>query len=83
MPTKCTCVANTEIKMTRNSGSRSPPKNSKIIITIITNIIIIISNNNNNIKAVNVRIKVTTRRFYVTIFGVEKQSVLHILHVCL
>jgi len=35
---KCTCVENTEVKMTRNLGSRSPPKNNKmIIITIITN----------------------------------------------
>jgi len=73
MPTKCTCVENTEIKMTRNLGSRSPPKNNKIIIvTIITNsiiiiiiiIITIIRNNNNNNKAVNLRIKVKTRRVY-------------------
>ena len=63
--------------MTRKLGSRSPPKNNEIIITIITYSIIIISsnnnnNNNNNIKAVNVRLKVTMRRVYVTIVGMEK-----------
>jgi len=73
-PTKCTCVENTEIKMTRKLGSCSPPKNNKIIITIITNIIIIIIiiSNNNSIKAVNVRIKVTRRRVFVTIVGFGK-----------
>jgi hypothetical protein len=75
MPTKCTCVENTEIKMTRNLGSRSPPKNNKIIIiTVITNNIIIISSSSSSSnKAVNVLIKVTTRRIYVTTVGVEKQ----------
>jgi hypothetical protein len=45
-------------------------RNTKSSIIII--IIIINSNNNNNSnKAVNVRIKVTTRRVYVTIVGKE------------
>jgi uncharacterized membrane protein YvbJ len=71
IPTKCTCVENTEIKMTRNLGSRSPPKNNKIInITIITYsviiiIIIIISSSSSSNKTVNVLIKATV--------GVEKQ----------
>jgi len=75
IPKKYTYVENKEIKMTRNLGSRSPPKNNKIIIiTIITNgIIIIIIIIINSIKAVNVLIKVTTRRVYVTTVGVEKQ----------